>query len=218
MVGLGWKVFILFSSTGVPVSIYLSIDVCSKTSNIDSAPIFSCDFMDQKVILVDENDREIGLEEKLKAHQDGGRLHRAVSVFVFNKKGEVMMQKRALGKYHEGGKWSSTCCSHPMPGEMPIDAAHRRLREEMGFDCELKEVGSFIYKAVLGKGLVEWEYDHFFKGVHESDPRPSKEEVEDWRWESVEGIRERIKKNPKEYAGFFLAFFERAVEAMESHR
>ena len=170
--------------------------------------------MDQKVILVDENDREIGLEEKLKAHQNGGRLHRAISVFVFNKEGKIMMQRRAESKYHEGGKWSSTCCSHPMPGELPGNAAHRRLGEEMGFDCELKEAGSFIYKAELDRGLTEWEYDHFFVGIHEGDPKPNKEEVGGWRWESIDEIRRGIEKNPHEYSNFFLAFFERAIREM----
>ncbi|MEM3715356.1 MAG: isopentenyl-diphosphate delta-isomerase, partial [Nitrososphaeria archaeon] len=93
----------------------------------------------QLVVLVDENDKQIGTEEKIKAHMNGGKLHRAISIFVLNSKGETMLQRRALSKYHTPGMWSNTCCSHPFPNESVLDAAHRRLKEEMGFDCEMKE-------------------------------------------------------------------------------
>ncbi|MGC8478519.1 MAG: isopentenyl-diphosphate Delta-isomerase [Candidatus Micrarchaeia archaeon] len=168
--------------------------------------------MDQKVVLVDENDREIGLEDKLKAHQNGGKLHRAISVFIFNDKGKLMMQQRALTKYHGAGLWSSTTCSHPFPGEKPIDAAHRRLKEEMGFDCDLKELCSFIYKAEMENGLTEHEYDHYFVGVYNGRPKINKEEANDWKWMSIKEINEQIVKNNKQFTAFFLAFYKRVID------
>lgn len=154
----------------------------------------------QKVILVDENDRQIGLEEKLAAHQNGAKLHRAISVFVFNTKGETMLQRRGMGKYHSQGKWANTCCSHPFPNESVADAAHRRLREEMGFDCDLREVYSFIYKADVGNGLTEYEYDHVFFGTYDGAPKLNKEEAMDYRWVSLEKLREEVEKQPDRFA------------------
>lgn len=117
--------------------------------------------MPEMLILVDKNDNQIGTEEKIKTHEEG-KLHRAFSVFIFNPKGEMLLQKRAKIKYHSGGLWTNACCSHPRVGEILEEAAHRRLREEMGFDCELKKESSFIYNAKLDRGLTEHEFDYVF--------------------------------------------------------
>ena len=154
----------------------------------------------EQVILVDPNDKEIGLEEKLKAHQNGGKLHRAISIFIFNKKGETMLQQRASTKYHGAGLWSNTVCSHPRKGETPLQAAHRRLKEEMGFDCNMDEVFSFTYEAKMDKGLTEKEFDHVIFGVYDQEPRPNPEEVEGWKWVGLEELKESIEKNPSTYS------------------
>jgi len=136
----------------------------------------------ERVVLVDERDREVGTAPKLAAHEDGA-LHRAFSVFVLNGHGELLLQRRADTKYHSAGLWTNTCCGHPRPGEPVAAAARRRLREEMGFDCEPAPAGTFVYRAEVG-GLVEHEYDHVFVGRHETDPLPDPAEVSEWRWQS----------------------------------
>ena len=167
----------------------------------------------QKVILVDESDRQLGLEDKLKAHQNGAKLHRAFSVFVFNNKGETMLQKRAMGKYHTPGKWTNACCSHPYPGEDVIDAAHRRLSEEMGFDCEMEEMFSFVYKAEVGNGLTEHEYDHVIFGRYEGEPEPNKEEVMDYRWISLENLSREITEEPESFTPWLRIAIDRVKSA-----
>ncbi len=157
-------------------------------------------FMEQRVILVDENDAPVGTEEKLKAHQNGGQFHRALSVFVFNDKGETMLQKRAAIKYHTAGKWSNTCCSHQKPPDEPtLEAAHRRLREEMGFDCPMKEAFNFSYHADVGSGLTENEYDHIVFGFYNSAPKPDPKEVADWKWVSLDVLKSETRRHPEEY-------------------
>ncbi len=153
----------------------------------------------EQVILVDHEDRQIGLEEKLKAHQNGGKLHRAFSIFVFNSKGETMLQQRAQSKYHGGGLWSNTVCSHPRLGETPLDAAHRRLQEEMGFDCDMREVFAFEYEAKMDKGLTEHEYDHVIFGNYDHAPKPNPEEVQAWKWIGLDELKGDIAKNPDSY-------------------
>ncbi len=140
--------------------------------------------MDEYVILVDRNDNETGLMEKIKAHREG-QLHRAFSIFIYNNQAQQLVQKRAPGKYHSGGLWSNTCCSHPRPGE-PLDhAVHRRLMEEMGFDCETEEVFSSIYTAKLDNKMIENEFDHIFIGQFNGTPKPNILEVEDWKWMDI---------------------------------
>ncbi len=153
----------------------------------------------EQVVLVDHDDREIGLEEKLKAHQNGGKLHRAISIFIFNKKGETMLQQRAAEKYHGGGLWSNTVCSHPRKGETPEQAAHRRLKEEMGFDCDMKEEFAFEYEAKMDKELTEHEYDHVIFGAFDGDPKPNLKEAQGWRWVSLDELKSDIKKRPDAY-------------------
>jgi isopentenyl-diphosphate Delta-isomerase len=156
----------------------------------------------EQVILVNENDEEIGFMEKMQAHVEA-RLHRAFSVFIFNSKNELMLHKRAAHKYHSGGLWTNTCCSHPAPGESTIDAAHRRLQQEMGFDCEIKEKFSFLYCKELDHDLTENELDHVFTGFYELDPVLNKDEVEDWRFISLEDLQKSLVTEPQLYTEWF---------------
>ncbi len=153
----------------------------------------------ETVILVDEHDREVGTEEKLAAHKKG-LLHRAISVFVFNKKGELMLQKRAKGKYHSGGLWTNTCCSHPRPGEDVETAARRRLQEEMGFTTDVRNVHHLLYRTTFPNGLIEHEYDHMFIGESEVTPILNPDEAEDWKWMSSEAIRKDLAEHPERYS------------------
>jgi isopentenyl-diphosphate delta-isomerase len=168
--------------------------------------------MNDKVILVDEKDNEIGTEEKLKAHQDGGKLHRAFSVFVFNDKGEMMLQKRAKSKYHFGGLWTNTCCSHPQPGETAEETAHKKLQQEMGFDTRLVEAFTFIYKAEHENGLTEHELDHVLIGIFNGEPKPNPEEADEWKWISKEDLQKDVKENPDNYTPWFKISLERVLE------
>lgn len=153
------------------------------------------------IILVDEKDNQVGTGEKLKTHQQG-KLHRAFSIFVFNPAGELLLQKRAETKYHSPGLWTNTCCSHPRPHQNIKSEAKRRLREEMGFECDLKEVFSFIYKAELGP-LTEHEFDHVFVGEFAGQPLPNENEVGEWKWLKMEEIKEDVRKYPEKYTPWF---------------
>ena len=166
----------------------------------------------EEVILVDKEDKEIGLMEKIKAHENGGTLHRAFSVLIFNSKNEMMIQQRAFGKYHWPGIWANTCCSHPRKDEKTINAAHRRLIEEMGFDTEIEEKFVFTYKADFENGLTEHETDHVFFGYYEDDPKINKEEVNSFKWISIPNLLRDIKENPKEYAPWFKIILEKTQE------
>ena len=158
--------------------------------------------MVEKVILVDESDKELGLMEKMEAHEKG-LLHRAFSVFILDDNGDLLLQQRAKSKYHSGGLWTNTCCSHPRAGEETIAAAHRRLMEEMGFDCEIEEMFHFIYKAELDQGLTEHELDHLFIGYSNEDPIINPEEVESWKRMPIENVEADIKNNPDQYTEWF---------------
>jgi isopentenyl-diphosphate delta-isomerase len=156
----------------------------------------------EMVILVDDADHELGLMEKMEAHQKG-LLHRAISIFVFNHKNELMIHKRAATKYHSRGLWTNTCCSHPRQNEALIDAAHRRLQEEMGFDCNLEYSFKFTYRAHLDQGLIEHELDHVFIGKTNETPKPNPEEVGDWKFMSIAQLNIDIKANPDNYTAWF---------------
>jgi len=168
----------------------------------------------EKVILVDEKDNPVGEMEKMEAHKKG-LLHRCFSIFIFNQAGELLLQKRAKEKYHSGGLWSNTCCSHPAPLENTLDAAHRRLEEEMGIDCEIKETYTFIYKAKLDNDLTEYEYDHVFVGNCNSDPKPNPEEVEDWKWVDLKWLEEDMKNNPQNYTYWLKDCFSDVVKKIK---
>ena len=163
----------------------------------------------EELILVDETDAEIGFAEKVAAHENGGQLHRAFSIFVFNAEGQMLLQRRADGKYHFGGRWTNTCCSHPRRGEDLQDAAHKRLQFEMGFDTELRKVGSFIYRAEdPDSGLVEHELDHVFVGQFDGIPQPNPQEVGDWKWMEVAELCRDLENNPQRYSPWFRPAFE----------
>ncbi|WP_242205675.1 isopentenyl-diphosphate Delta-isomerase [Aestuariivivens insulae] len=166
---------------------------------------------EEKVILVNEKDEPIGLMPKMEAHEKA-LLHRAFSVFVFNDNNELMLQQRALGKYHSPGLWTNTCCSHQREGETNIEAGKRRLQEEMGFVTELEDSISFIYKAPFDNGLTEHEYDHVLLGKYNDMPVINKEEVADWKWMPLEAVREDIKKQPGIYTEWFKVIFDKFYE------
>lgn len=163
---------------------------------------------EEQVLLVNEKDEVVGTMGKMEAHEKA-LLHRAFSVFVLNKKGEVMLQQRAAHKYHSPGLWTNTCCSHQREGESNIDAGKRRLDEEMGFRTELEELFSFIYKAPFDNGLTEHEFDHVMLGYYEDDPDPNPDEVSDWKWMAPDKIRDDMDAKPENYTAWFRIIFDR---------
>lgn len=158
------------------------------------------------VILVDENDTEVGIAPKLAAHRQG-LLHRAISVYIFNSRGEFLLQERTRRKYHSGGLWTCTCCSHPRPGESNADAAHRRLREEMGFDCHLVETPSILYRADVPPDLVEHEFLHVFVGTYDGACIPNPEEADSFKWISLPALARDFKTHPDCYTAWFKLCF-----------
>ncbi|MDN3492540.1 isopentenyl-diphosphate Delta-isomerase [Winogradskyella bathintestinalis] len=166
---------------------------------------------EEQVILVDENDKQIGLMPKMEAHEKA-LLHRAFSVFIFNDKNELMLQQRALHKYHTPGLWTNTCCSHQRDGESNLEAGKRRLQEEMGFVTELEESTSFIYKAPFDNGLTEHEYDHIMIGYYNDSPKINADEVEDWKWMSLDVVKSDMAVNPQLYTAWFKIIFEKFYE------
>jgi isopentenyl-diphosphate delta-isomerase len=163
--------------------------------------------VEEKVILVDANDNPIGLMNKLEAHEKAV-LHRAFSVFILNDKNELMLQQRAHHKYHSPLLWTNTCCSHQRENETNIQAGTRRLREEMGFETELKEMFHFIYKAPFDNGLTEHELDHVMLGYYNDIPNINKDEVESWKWVRIEDIKNDMIINPNLYTVWFKIIFE----------
>ena len=164
--------------------------------------------IEEKVILVNELDEQIGLMPKMEAHEKA-LLHRAFSVFVFNEKNELLLQQRALDKYHSPGLWTNTCCSHQRNGESNIEAGKRRLFEEMGFVTELTEATSFIYKAPFDNGLTEHEYDHVMIGYYSEEPKINLDEVASWKWMTLEAVKEDMLLNPNDYTVWFKIIFEK---------
>ena len=163
---------------------------------------------EEKVILVNEKDEQIGLMPKMEAHEKA-LLHRAFSVFVFNERNELMIQQRAHEKYHSPGLWTNTCCSHQREGETNVEAGKRRLQEEMGFSTDLKDTISFIYKAPFDNGLTEHEFDHILVGNFFGEPDLNPEEASDWKWVSLEDLRRDMKKNPDIYTEWFKIIFDK---------
>jgi isopentenyl-diphosphate delta-isomerase len=160
----------------------------------------------EQVILVNEQDEALGAMEKMEAHRKG-LMHRAFSVFIFNSKGEMLLQQRAFSKYHSGGLWTNACCSHPHPGEEVNEAATRRLMEEMGFETPLKKIFEFVYKAEFGNGLTEHEFDHVFAGQYDGVIGFNKEEVNDFCFKDLDDIKKSMKTHPQKYTAWFhLAF------------
>ncbi|WP_285008552.1 isopentenyl-diphosphate Delta-isomerase [Pedobacter faecalis] len=167
--------------------------------------------MTEEVILVDEQDNAIGTMQKMEAHELG-KLHRAFSVFVFNSRGELLLQQRALDKYHSGGKWTNTCCSHPRSGEDTIDAANRRLMEEMGLNTSLEHVFSFMYHAPVNERLSENEFDHVFFGVSDALPEPDADEVADYRYVMMDELAADLTDHPDRYTEWLKICFNRVTD------
>lgn len=157
--------------------------------------------MNELLILVDENDKEIGLMEKMSAHKTG-TLHRAFSVFIFNSKGELLLQQRSDNKYHSGGLWTNTCCSHPIGGEEINATIKKRLKEEMGMECEINFQFRFIYKSELDNDLTEHELDHVYFGTTDQEPVLNKSEAKDWKYISLEELEDAIQKNPEDFSAW----------------
>lgn len=163
---------------------------------------------EELVILVNEKDEQIGLMPKMEAHEKA-LLHRAFSVFVFNDKKELLIQQRALDKYHSPGLWTNTCCSHQREGETNVQAGERRLMEEMGFTTPLKDSISFIYKAPFDNGLTEHEYDHILLGDFNDEPNINPEEVAAYKWVELDELKSDIANNPQEYTAWFKIIFDK---------
>ena len=163
--------------------------------------------MEEFVVLIDRDDNPVGLMEKQQAHH-AGLLHRAFSVFIFNSKNELMIHQRAAEKYHSPKLWTNTCSSHPRENETYEQAAHRRLIEEMGFDCEIQEKFHFIYKAELEEGLFEHELDRVFTGFYEGEVNFNPEEVMDYKWIGMDELKKDIDFNPDKYTAWFKIIFK----------
>jgi isopentenyl-diphosphate delta-isomerase len=161
-------------------------------------------------MIVNSTGQTIGTMDKMAAHRSG-TLHRAFSVFIFNSKGELLLQQRAFDKYHSGGLWTNTCCSHPRLGEMTVDAAHRRLNEEMGMDCELTELFQFSYRHVFENGLTEHEYDHVFIGISDEIPDPDPTEVADFKYLDTDLLVFELTAQPDKYTAWFKICLDRVL-------
>jgi isopentenyl-diphosphate delta-isomerase len=158
--------------------------------------------MSEQVILVNEQDEETGTIEKMEAHRKA-LLHRAFSVFIFNAKGEMLLQQRAMGKYHSPGLWTNACCSHPRPGEQVEEAASRRLKEEMGIDTSLEKAFDFIYRTEFENGLTEFEFDHVYTGTYTGNLNPDSQEVNDYCFRSMDDIEQDLHQRPEKYTSWF---------------
>lgn len=167
--------------------------------------------MNELVILVDKEDKPIGEMEKMEAHRKGA-LHRAFSIFIFNSRGELLLQRRALDKYHSGGLWTNTCCSHPRPNEKTINAAQRRLMEEMGMTCDLSYQFHFLYKAEFENGLIEHELDHVFFGTSDVTPQLNLDEVESYEYKSLSDIKNDLALKPEKYTPWFKICFDEVLK------
>jgi isopentenyl-diphosphate delta-isomerase len=172
---------------------------------------------EEKVILVNENDEPIGLMPKMEAHEKGV-LHRAFSVFVLNAGNEIMLQQRAAQKYHSPLLWTNTTCSHQREGETNLQAGTRRLREEMGFTTELKELFSFIYKAPFDNGLTEHELDHVMIGYYNDEPNINREEAESWKWMGIDAVKDDLQQHPEQYTVWFRIIFDEFYHFLEEHK
>ena len=171
---------------------------------------------EERVILVNEKDEQIGLMPKMEAHEKAV-LHRAFSVFVLNEKNEIMLQQRASHKYHSPLLWTNTCCSHQRDGETNLQAGNRRLQEEMGFETELKQLFHFIYKAPFDNGLTEHELDHVMIGYYNGEPKINPEEVENWKWMGIEEVQKDMQSHPEVYTVWFKIIFDEFYHFLEEH-
>lgn len=165
----------------------------------------------EEVILVNEKDEPVGSMEKMEAHRKAV-LHRAFSVFIFNSKGEMLLQQRAVNKYHSGGLWTNACCSHPAPGEKVSDAARRRLKEEMGFTTSLEKIFEFVYQSKFDNGLTEHEYDHVFTGTYDGQIVPNPNEAKDFCYKRLDDIQLSLTSHPEKYTAWFHIAFPKVLQ------
>lgn len=172
---------------------------------------------EENVILVNEKDQQIGLMPKLEAHEKAV-LHRAFSIFILNDKNEIMLQQRAAHKYHSPLLWTNTCCSHQREGETNVEAGRRRLFEEMGFTAELKDLFHFIYKAPFDNGLTEHELDHVLIGYYNDAPQINPDEVESWKWMSIDDVKNDMALHPEIYTVWFKIIFDEFYHYLEEHK
>jgi isopentenyl-diphosphate delta-isomerase len=169
------------------------------------------------IILVNEDDEQVGIQDKFSVHQLG-LLHRAFSVFVFNSKNELLLQRRADDKYHSPGLWTNTCCSHPIPGETTINACHRRLMEEMSLKCELRHAFSFIYQCKFSNGLIENEFDHVYVGYSDNTPVLNKKEAKDWKYININDLEREIELQPDNFTEWLKICLTRLIEHTKSYQ
>ena len=168
---------------------------------------------EDEITIVDENDCCIGFISKQKAHEGAGILHRAFSIFIFNQERKMLLQQRSLQKYHFAGRWTNACCSHPRRSEDVMDAAHRRLQEEFGFDTSLHKLFSFIYRAHDRRsGLTEYELDHVLIGEFNGEPQPNQYEIADWKWIGIEELLLDVEANPSHYTSWFRIAIDRVLD------
>jgi isopentenyl-diphosphate delta-isomerase len=172
---------------------------------------------EQMLVLVDEQDNPTGYMEKMEVHRKA-LLHRAFSVFLFNSNGEMLLQRRAMNKYHSGGLWTNTCCSHPYPGETPAEAGRRRMKEELGFETAVKPIFSFIYKAALDNELTEYEFDHVLIGEYDGSVHPNEDEVGDYCYKSMDDLRSSLNCHPQLYTAWFQIAFPMLDEYLEKNK
>jgi len=186
--------------------------LCSFVNDLKAIFVFSKYGMEELVILVDEQDNELGVMPKMEAHLKGV-LHRAFSIFLFNDNGELLLQKRASSKYHSPSLWTNTCCSHPRKNETVIVAAQRRLQEEMGISADLSTQFSFIYKAELDQGLTEHELDYVLTGTFNGKPEPNEDEAEDWKYISIAKLTKDIQRHPNQFTEWFKICLEQTLNS-----
>jgi isopentenyl-diphosphate Delta-isomerase len=171
----------------------------------------------EEVILVNERDEQIGLMEKMEAHRKG-TLHRAFSVFIFNDRNEMLLQQRAISKYHSGGLWTNACCSHPRANEETEAAACRRLQEELGFSTPLTKIFDFHYNATFDNGLIEHEFDHVYVGTYNGSITPNQSEVKDYCYKKMEEIDATIQSHPHKYTAWFCIAFPKVAEWLATQK
>lgn len=171
----------------------------------------------EQVILVDENDQQIGVLEKMEAHEKA-LLHRAFSVFIFNDEGKMLLQKRAISKYHSGGLWTNACCSHPRPNETVFAAANRRLQEEMGFETALKPAFQFTYKAAFDNGLTEYEYDHVFVGTFNGEIFLNAKEADSYSFTFINDVEVNVQQNPLLYTEWFKIALPKVKQWLQTNK
>ena len=166
-----------------------------------------------ELVLVNLYDEEIGSGEKAEVHEKG-LLHRAFSVFLVND-GKMLIQKRNINKYHSGGLWTNACCSHPRRGEQLTEAVHRRLVEELGIDCDVEELFSFMYRTAFSENLFEYEFDHVFLGRYDGPIALNEEEASEIKWVTLEELKEDVVAHPERYTSWFLIALHRVIRHVE---